>query len=382
MKNVLEEFTAELNRHFFLREYSFCKNQFRFARGELELADHIIALPDGLFVFQLKERARDATDGTASTESWFRRKVLDKGCGQLADSIRFLRRKPGISVANQRGHVHELVCDERPIIPVLLYASGKASPGSIGRTRHRVSKRAGFVHVMHIRDYYNICHYLALPGELLAYFHFRRDLLLRDPQYRWDEDTLVAQFIDDSSHPSTAERVADILNAATRDAVSFDIGPILRRFGDKVRYAPTGGAGVDYYRILGQFSRLGRAEMRGFKRLLSWAYDHVDGDAPEIPARMFASGISTGFVIFPVPKSAFDLRLNALNNFATLAKYDFHAERQIGLCLAKDGGEVEIDWMFLEWPWQHDPELEKALTERYPFRPKPSPRSEPRYRLN
>ena len=61
MSNLLEQFTAELNRHFFLKEFSFHKNKFRAACGsELEMADHVIALPDALFIFQLKERAKSA----------------------------------------------------------------------------------------------------------------------------------------------------------------------------------------------------------------------------------------------------------------------------------------------------------------------------------
>jgi hypothetical protein len=59
MNNLLEQFTAELNRHFFLKEFSFHKNQFHAACGsQCELADHVIAIPEALLLFQLKERAK------------------------------------------------------------------------------------------------------------------------------------------------------------------------------------------------------------------------------------------------------------------------------------------------------------------------------------
>ena len=58
MKNTLEQFAGNLNEHFFLQEYSFGSNRFRAALTgqQLELVDHIVALPDALFVFQIKER--------------------------------------------------------------------------------------------------------------------------------------------------------------------------------------------------------------------------------------------------------------------------------------------------------------------------------------
>jgi hypothetical protein len=174
--------------------------------------------------------------------------------------------------------------------------------------------------------------------------------------------------------------VREILEAAGADNPSFDIGPILRRFGDKVMYLEGSGAKLDYYRILGEFTRLDRADMRGFKRLLKWGIENVGGEHPERPARMQCT-TGTGFVVIPVPKDAFNRRLDALNNFAISAKYDWRLDRQIGLALARDGDEIEIDWAYLEWPWQYAPELERALTESYPFRPKPEPKTEYRYQL-
>jgi len=72
-------------------------------------------------------------------------------------------------------------------------------------------------------------------------------------------------------------------------------------------------------------------------------------------------------------------RLNALQNFAILAKYDFRVERQIGVCVAHDGDEIEVDWIFLDFPWQEDRAIEEALTHNYPFRPRPTPKIVYRY---
>ena len=197
MSNLLEQFTAELNRHFFLKEFSFHKNKFRAACGsEFELADHVIALPDALFIFQLKERAKNAPSDERLVETWFRQKVLNKGSGQLADSLRFFREQPRLLVQNQREHHLDLASSLRAkAIPILLYSSGPTLPQMIDANKHHVSRRAGFVHVMHIRDYYHLCHTGALPKELIAYFEFRQNLLLRNPHRYWNEAGLTAQFI-------------------------------------------------------------------------------------------------------------------------------------------------------------------------------------------
>jgi hypothetical protein len=77
MSNLLEKFTAELSRNFFLAEYSFSKNQFLASCGhQCELADHVVALPDALFIFQLKERATNAATDQESIEAWFQHKVI------------------------------------------------------------------------------------------------------------------------------------------------------------------------------------------------------------------------------------------------------------------------------------------------------------------
>jgi hypothetical protein len=230
-----------------------------------------------------------------------------------------------------------------------------------------------------IRDYYDLCHTLALPSELIAYFLFRQDILVKNPKHSWEEARLAAQFIAETQEPLPDVEVTEFLQDASDDISSFDLAPILRRFGEKVTYLAGSGADLDYYRILGEFSRLSRAEMRGFKRLLAWALQKAGGELAEIPARMQSVNTGTGFVVFPVFEGAFETRLNALKAFATAAKYDFRLERQIGLSVARDSAEVELDWIYIEHPWRYEPEIAEALSNNYPFRPKPLPRTEYRY---
>jgi hypothetical protein len=303
--------------------------------------------------------------------------VLNKGCGQLADSLRFIREQQGIVVQNQRGHKFDLAGDGRAAIPILLYSSGPTLPERVEAKKHHISKRAGFVHVMHIRDYYHLCHTLALPKELVLYFEFRQDSLLRNPYRCPNEANLTAQFIAETDDPLPDGEVLRILESAKADVSSFDISFVLDRFGEKVMYLENSGAERDYYDILEEFTRLNRSEMRAFKKLFVWAVKNAGATKP--PARLHSLNTGTGFVIFPVPQGMFEKRLNALRNFSLFMKYDFGLERQIGVSVARDGEDFEIDWMFIEHPWQQDSEIEKILANKNPFLQKPAPKIAYRY---
>ncbi len=66
-------------------------------------------------------------------------------------------------------------------------------------------------------------------------------------------------------------------------------------------------------------------------------------------------------------------------NLSAAAKYDWRLEKQIGLSIARDGADIELDWLYLSSTWQYDPGIESALAANYPFRPTPEPRIEYRY---
>ncbi len=379
---MLEAFTAEVNRFVFLREYSFAKNVFRAPGGqELELADHLIAHPDALFVFQLKERTQEASPDKDAVAKWFAQKVTKVGCGQIADSIRFLSEQPKLLVPNQRGYEHDLAADPRPVIPIILYSypSENPLPSTVESKRYHNSRRAGFVHILSFRNYCHLCQALALPSELIAYFSFRRTVFLQNPENQWSESQMAAQFIANTNEPLPQEEARLLLSKATDDTSSFDVGSLLREFGDKISHQEDGGGELDYYRILGEFSRLNRAEMRGFKQIFDWALEHAGAKQLQLPVRMQSTNTKTSFVIFPVPDGAFQMRLNALRNFATLAKYDFRAERQIGASVARDGEAIQIDWLFMEFPWQADSNVERSLERSYPFHARPKPKVTYRY---
>lgn len=383
MKNLLEEFTAEINRHFFLREFSFDRNKFKSACGqEYELADHVIAMPAGTLVFQLKEREANAPADESSMTSWFRRKVLDKACRQLADTVRFLRAEPSLLVLNQRGHTHDLAGCTENIIQVILFRAHSPLPAEIRGQRHYVSKRAGFVHTMDIQDYYQLCHTLALPRELMQYFEFRQELLLARPDLNWPEPILAAQFIMDTGDRLPDHTAMEVLGRTRIDNASVDLSPILTQFGGKIVHSSSPDNPHQYYQLLAELTKLDRAEMRELKRLIDWALVNAGGKDIQIPARLLCPSARIGFVVFPVHAGAYHLRMNALMNFSAAMKYESHLERQVGISVAKEADMIDIDWMLIEAPWEQDPDMEAHLERSYPFRGMPEPRRVFRYNLS
>lgn len=100
---------AQLNEHFFFKEFSYSKTTFRpTPQGEVELADHILWLDDFAVVFQLKERNSSIAGNAESEERWFERKVLGVGTRQIRDTLRYLDTNDVIDLANHRGDVFAL----------------------------------------------------------------------------------------------------------------------------------------------------------------------------------------------------------------------------------------------------------------------------------
>ena len=380
MPTRIEEFAAEIGRHVFLREFSFSKNTFRAACGsELELADHVIALPTETLVFQIKEREVGAASDERAIVNWFNKKVLKDGCGQLRDSEAFLRDQPQLRISNQRGDIFDLARRTAKVVKILLYsASGAAVPRLVSSCRHKISSRAGFVHVLDIEDYYHLCRCLLAPRELSEFFAFRQQLLERTNGAPPDEAMIAAMFIVEATSPLQDAEARRILDAALVDNVSFDLGPILSKYADRIVYHHGDADSLDYYKILEEFCLLHRADLRNLKKLMVWALEHAGAKEPEIPCRLKASS-SVGFVVIPIPAAAYEQRVNGLINFTALMKYDWKLDKAIGISFAKGAEMIDVDWCLVESRWEFEPEIERVLQQRYPFRPTPEARAVARY---
>jgi len=372
MPTALEKFTAEVNKNFFLKEFSFDKNKFRAACGsEFELADHVISLPNETFVFQIKERDPNAASDRDSMLKWFKKKVIQVGCGQLRDSEKYLTEQPALLVENQRGHRFDLANRCNQITKILLYSSttdilSESDP----LLRYKISKRAGFIHVLDIKDYYQLCRCLAAPKEISEYFSFRQKYWESAAENIPEEAMLAAMFIEESLAPLSPADARQLLDKALLDVPSFDLGPILRPYAEKIVNEGAREENLQYYRILEVFLRLNRAELRGLKSLFQWALERAGDEKLEIPCRM-RGGSQTGFVVFPVPAKGYQRRLNALMNFTHYLKYDWKLDRALGVSFSRDNDIIQIDWCLVGSPWEYDFQMERKLEENYPFHPTP-----------
>lgn len=382
MQTELERVLAEMNGNVFLREYTFATNQFKSACGqEYELADHVVILPGAILVFQAKERDKSADNSDEAIEKWFKREVLKNACRQLADTRSFFQKEPDLCLPNQRGHVRDLANPSDPIIQVALYALHGKRPALLTRTSHRQSSKAGFVHILDVQDYLETIRVLALPAEIADYFAFREDCLLRGQSWEYDEARLVAAFILEQSPSKLKDgTVRNVLADALHDVESFDLGNMLVKYGEKVFYYEGGGPGADYYAILNEFAHMNRVHMRSFRRLRDWALGKAGSDSAEVPVRMLVPSRGTGFVVFPVATDDYPQRLVALRNLTLAAKYDWRLPREVGVAIARRGQQYEIDWAFVQFPWQPDQEMERLLAQNHPFRPAPEPKVDYRYR--
>jgi len=380
MSTTLEKFTAEVNRNIFLREFSFDKNKFRAACGsEFELADHVICFPNETLVFQIKERDPEAASDCDTMLKWFKKKVIQAGCGQLRDSEEFLKEQPVLFVENQRGHKFDLAKRSNQIVKILLYSAATAIlPDPASLLRFKISDRAGFIHVIDFEDYYQLCRCLSAPKELSEYFSFRQKYFESTAQAIPEEAMLVAMFIAESEVPLNPADARQFLKNALLDFSSFDLGPILRPYAEKI--VTEGGHEEDfqYYRILEEFLRLNRSELRAIKKLFQWALAKAGNDELERPRRI-RGGSQNGFVVFPVPAKSYDLRLNALKNFTHLFKYDWKLDRALGVSFSRDNEFIQIDWCLIDIPWEYDLELARKLEENYPFHPTPDSEIQFRY---
>ena len=71
----------------------------------------------------------------------------------------------------------------------------------------------------------------------------------------------------------------------------------------------------------------------------------------------------------PIPVGMAEHRERALKNFTLGAKYDFRAEKCIGMATSPDGnGWWSVDWCYGEHPWIHDPGIEQFFANGSPFR--------------
>jgi hypothetical protein len=165
---------------------------------------------------------------------------------------------------------------------------------------------------MNVRDYRYLYEVLSLPRELIAYFDFRQNLLLRKPSMYWPEAKMAAQFVSETDEPRLPMTLPHLTSGQSSSGSATKL-PISRA---REQIWTT----TEYWRSSRDLIGL------------------ICGDS---------SGVQMG-----------------------------HRERRARPPRNTCPNAMHHGYWFCghPWPWQYAPELEKALTERSPLRPKPEPR--------
>ena len=380
MSNLLEDLLAELNKNIFYREFSFSKNKFTPAPGqEMEFADHVVWIDDLLVIYQLKQRVPRGVITEESERKWFKREVVNKATRQIRDTLRFLERHPEISITNQRGHVFNVSgASVKHFIKLVVYEASASLPADCLDIRHHLSRTGGgFMHVLPWTDYLGICQTLVTPSEVADYLTYREQMLRAWGDALPPEVALVGHFLSGrGGRPH--EGSAEFARRLKQEYDAFDLSHVLGKIAEHIEYMSGGtGAETDYYRMLAEFAKLNRSQLKEIKKRFYMCLDFAKRGKLLVPNRVIVPNTGCGFVFIAVEPPNIERRLIGLNNFTLGAKYERRLDRQVGISFAWQEGEFLIDWCHLEFPWQEDPVMEEWLRDKNPF---PQLRSEVRER--
>jgi hypothetical protein len=127
---------------------------------------------------------------------------------------------------------------------------------------------------------------------------------------------------------------------------------------------------TEYYPIVREIALLKRGELREFKSRFQFSLDKARAGTFARPLRMAIPRTDCGFVFIPLAKETIPLRKKGLQNFTLAHKYEMKLSKCIGVSIADDlEGRFGAEWIYMEFPWEHDPAIEAALKENNPFHP-------------
>lgn len=364
----LQAVIDNINENRFLSEFSFSKNNFKpELESEIEFADHVILIDDLLIIFQLKERSQ-SKDYTSTTEKkWFQNKVLNISKKQIRNTLKYFENNEKIEIINQRGHKFDIKCNHISVfVKIIIYKPSEFLPQDCYSINHYISKKCGFIHILHINEYQNICNTFITPTEIAQYFGFRETIL---QQYSvWpDEKSIAGQFIAGATTSAPNKRFSDYVDSLDNDINNFDIFSLLEGFEKSIAYTIDNIGEKDYYIFLEEFAKLDRAELREIKKRIIKSIDECKTNKFTLPFRVVSLRTNCGFVFVPIEEGLKKQRIHGLKNFTIAAKYASRVSKQIGISFLKDNHIFYIDWCYIESKWEWNKEMEDKLITDFPF---------------
>lgn len=361
---------ANLNEHFFFKEFTYSTNTFRpNPSTELELADSIIWLDDMLVLFQLKERKTISRTSPEREAKWFEKKVIGVGSRQIRDSVKYLDDHRSILLRNHRGHQFELQRDAiADMHKVICYLGNNRLPEAWRRKKFHPSRTAGTIHVIAADDYLGVVRSVLTPFELAEYLAFRQVLIENwgDAVSHVPEPALVGQYLEGDAARKPDPTFRDVLTALDQRTEEWDMSGIIKKFAERVT---TRGSATEYYAILKELAKLKRGELKEFKTRFRLSMEKCRAGEFAMPYRMATPHTDCGFVFVPLTEDMVAVRERGLMNMTLACKYDLKATKCVGATFCPgEGGWFSVEWSYVEHPWKHNEEIERALKQNYPFR--------------
>ncbi|MCR9061656.1 MAG: hypothetical protein NXI02_30310 [Rhodobacteraceae bacterium] len=361
---------AQLNEFFFFREFSYSQTTFRpTPEDEVELSDHVLWIDDLVVVYQLKERTIEEQTTADAEQKWYERKVLGSATKQIRDTVTYLEAHEHINLTNHRGDEfqlepakiltrHKLVC----------YLPREELPDECRRLKFHRSKTVGVIHLLAAADYLGVVQTLLTPAEFSEYLEFREELI-----DKWDtavnsvpEQALVGQYLCGDADTTPSTDFIAYLESLDHRVEEWDLSGIINMFPDRMTGVETQ---TDYYQIVKEIAKLKRNELRAFKIRFLRAMDKCRTGEFVQPYRFYCPRTGCGFLFIPLEPAMVAHRRQGIQNLTYGCKYDFRANKCIGVTFAPDGDEwYLVEWCYMEFPWQYDEEIDLKLKDSNPFR--------------
>ncbi len=365
-----EQYITKLNSNVFFREFSFSRNKFfPKPKEELEFADHVIWIDDLLIIFQEKERNISNATDSASEEKWFNKKVVGEATKQIRDTLKYLRDYKDIHLPNERNHTLNIATAKLTSIDkIVLYSASSALPIKCRNKKYHNSSSVGFIHIFHFDDYLGICETLVTPVEIHHYLSYREELIIKwtNKTDHLPEYALVGHFLygDLSVEPSIENK--NYLTALRDNRNEWDFTNIIRTYADSMT---ADKKSQDYYKIITELAKFKRTDFKLFKERFELAKDKAMKNEFARPYRMTIPWTGCGFVFVPITQDMISRRTQGLLNITLAHKYDQKLSKCIGLSFSPEDDKVfYVEWCYIEFPWEHDEEMEKMLKKSFPFR--------------
>lgn len=378
-----EKTISEINSSVFFKEFTFSKNDFKAldSKQKLEFADNVVWLDELFFIYQIKEREKNATNDL----KWFENKVLNKAVKQIKSTLKYISHYPEIIIQNEKGHRLDIAkarqCESKKII---IYSPQDNFPELQRHLKFYDSSDIGLVHLFHFEDYYWICKYLITPAEIEEYLNFREDLFMFDKakSNALPEQYFLGHFLEtlDADH-FNASYINNLKNH-NPDINAFNVSSIIENFNKNIKLT---NFETEYYPIIQEIAKLNRSELTEFKKRMSLSIENSESEEMILPYRIYLPSSDCGFVFIPLHSNRTKHWKTALQNFTMAHKYDSRAKKCIGVVIFKDEQAkeyFEMFWLFIEAEWEFDEVMEKALANNFPFRKTKVKQFDNRYKEN